>query len=399
MESDQPEAGATDPTASGAEPPGPAPEEAPAAPTDPAVLVDRLVEAGDWPDPALVGQIVEAGEAALGPLLDFMRTYPTEYQREIALYNGIGILGAIRSTAAIPVLVEIIRRYPEDSGERAAQALGEFGAIGFEPALELVQDPGMKGYARQNAIHAARQAAGSDPILRARLAAALRPILADAMDRTREKDRQAALEPDAEDDEESEGWVLEDLDDEDDLEDMDEEDEIFEEGDLGDESGEARTAASDEAADGGTARDLEPYEEVMFLVGDLAALADPEARGLIKTAFAENLVDTFWIDEKFVEEQYREGGEEASSPRDWLEDYRGRYREHMEALNRPRPPLRPLQQGPRSASYREPPDERPPLQPPETIRNTGPKLGRNDPCWCGSGKKYKKCHLGKEGAR
>lgn len=23
------------------------------------------------------------------------------------------------------------------------------------------------------------------------------------------------------------------------------------------------------------------------------------------------------------------------------------------------------------------------------------KLGRNDPCWCGSGKKYKKCHLGK----
>jgi uncharacterized protein YecA (UPF0149 family) len=22
------------------------------------------------------------------------------------------------------------------------------------------------------------------------------------------------------------------------------------------------------------------------------------------------------------------------------------------------------------------------------------KLGRNDPCWCGSGKKYKRCHLG-----
>jgi hypothetical protein len=24
---------------------------------------------------------------------------------------------------------------------------------------------------------------------------------------------------------------------------------------------------------------------------------------------------------------------------------------------------------------------------------TRPKIGRNDPCWCGSGKKYKKCHL------
>ena len=24
---------------------------------------------------------------------------------------------------------------------------------------------------------------------------------------------------------------------------------------------------------------------------------------------------------------------------------------------------------------------------------TESKPGRNDPCWCGSGKKYKKCHL------
>jgi preprotein translocase subunit SecA len=29
---------------------------------------------------------------------------------------------------------------------------------------------------------------------------------------------------------------------------------------------------------------------------------------------------------------------------------------------------------------------------PETIRRTMPKVGRNDPCPCGSGKKYKKCH-------
>jgi Predicted metal-binding protein related to the C-terminal domain of SecA len=25
-------------------------------------------------------------------------------------------------------------------------------------------------------------------------------------------------------------------------------------------------------------------------------------------------------------------------------------------------------------------------------QQAGPKLGRNDPCWCGSGLKYKKCH-------
>jgi hypothetical protein len=28
-----------------------------------------------------------------------------------------------------------------------------------------------------------------------------------------------------------------------------------------------------------------------------------------------------------------------------------------------------------------------------------PKIGRNDPCWCGSGKKYKKCHLSSDEAR
>ena len=29
---------------------------------------------------------------------------------------------------------------------------------------------------------------------------------------------------------------------------------------------------------------------------------------------------------------------------------------------------------------------------PATVRKSGPKVGRNDPCPCGSGKKYKFCH-------
>jgi preprotein translocase subunit SecA len=29
---------------------------------------------------------------------------------------------------------------------------------------------------------------------------------------------------------------------------------------------------------------------------------------------------------------------------------------------------------------------------PTTQTRSGPKIGRNDPCWCGSGKKFKKCH-------
>lgn len=31
------------------------------------------------------------------------------------------------------------------------------------------------------------------------------------------------------------------------------------------------------------------------------------------------------------------------------------------------------------------------IVPPATIRNESPRIGRNDPCSCGSGKKYKKC--------
>jgi preprotein translocase subunit SecA len=36
---------------------------------------------------------------------------------------------------------------------------------------------------------------------------------------------------------------------------------------------------------------------------------------------------------------------------------------------------------------------------PEPIRNTGAKVGRNDPCPCGSGKKYKNCHMKLEARR
>ena len=34
----------------------------------------------------------------------------------------------------------------------------------------------------------------------------------------------------------------------------------------------------------------------------------------------------------------------------------------------------------------------------QTVSNGGPKVGRNDPCPCGSGKKYKKCHGAKPGS-
>ncbi len=34
---------------------------------------------------------------------------------------------------------------------------------------------------------------------------------------------------------------------------------------------------------------------------------------------------------------------------------------------------------------------------PQTVKRSGAKIGRNDPCWCGSNKKWKKCHYPDEG--
>ena len=382
MASDRPEPDSTEPSEGLT-----TPEASYAGPPDPSTLVHRFVESGEWPDPALCEQLVAAGEGAVGPLLDFMRTYPdTKDPREAALYHGIGILGAIRSPAAMPTLIEILKRYPDDTGEEAARVIGEFGAAAFEPALDLVRDPQMKGYPLRHAIEAAKDAAVADPALRSRLAEALRPMLADAMDRTREADRLAEMEAEEEGEEETGGWTVVDLEESD----LSEGEDEFEGGEPGE------TPDEDASETDAVPPEVEPYEEVMFLVGDLADLADSQARTLIKQAFAEKLVDEFWIDEKFVDDQYRRGAEAPQPPLDWLEDYRERYEQHIEDMNRPEPPRRPSYQPSRPMAYSESTDRPAPVSQQETIRNIGPKLGRNDPCWCGSGKKYKKCHLGKD---
>ncbi len=68
------------------------------------------------------------------------------------------------------------------------------------------------------------------------------------------------------------------------------------------------------------------------------------------------------------------------------------------------PSLSGVRQAPRNLSYNDPgstasafekaerPEARGGGDEVQTIRREGPKVGRNDPCPCGSGKKYKKCH-------
>ena len=130
---------------------------------------------------------------------------------------------------------------------------------------------------------------------------------------------------------------------------------------------------------------------------DLANLADPLAMHLIETAFQEGLVDETIVDRKTVDKSYAAIAEPPDEDEDWLSMYKEGYESHIEEPSRlPLPRIaRPESHYEHQHGYKDierPPD--PPVIVP--IRNAGPKLGRNDPCWCGSGKKYKKCHLGKD---
>ena len=64
----------------------------------------------------------------------------------------------------------------------------------------------------------------------------------------------------------------------------------------------------------------------------------------------------------------------------------------------PKDALPPARRQPRLRAFRPgvPAGARPARRPRQAPAASGPpthKLGRNDPCWCGSGKKYKNCHM------
>src|SRR4051794_28514521 len=79
-------------------------------PRDARSLVERMVAAGEWPEPALMEQVVAAGDEAVEPLLEVLRTEPEGWPEEAPLYNAVGLLGEIRPPGAIPALVDVIRR-------------------------------------------------------------------------------------------------------------------------------------------------------------------------------------------------------------------------------------------------------------------------------------------------
>ena len=116
--------------------------------------------------------------------------------------------------------------------------------------------------------------------------------------------------------------------------------------------------------------------------------------------FDAELVDEFMIDRPSADELYDNGGEhpEPPDPESWLGEYRRRHTGHLAWEARRSSyesfPVRSFD----PASIRGAPDNAPLPPPVETIRLSGQRPGRNDGCWCGSGKKYKKCHMRQDDA-
>lgn len=154
---------------------------------DAQLLVDQMVAAGDWPDPSRLEQIINAGDAAVEPLLAVVRTvHDAEYDPG-PVSHAIGLLSILRPTTAIAELVAVITQHADDVVPDAAYALSKFGGPGFDALLDLCRDPAVTAVERSQMYGAAREAAGDDPVLRSRLAEFMRTSLQERMAKAREE--------------------------------------------------------------------------------------------------------------------------------------------------------------------------------------------------------------------
>jgi hypothetical protein len=312
-------------------------------------LVERLVAAGEWPEPQLLEDILAQGQAAVEPLREVVRRDVHGWPEEAPLCFAIDLLGTLGAVEAIPDLIALFSRYDNETLQSASTTLGLLGPPAFEALLGVVRNASLNPYQRTEASSGAIMASGGNEDLRQRVAAALREVLADYVARA----------PDLTEEE---------------------------------------------------------MEMASFLVTDLTQLTDPQAREIIDTAFKADIVDQGLMRPEDVEHYYKRQREEIPrpEPRAWLEEYKELYEDEMRAREElaRRPPATEEDWGDEGLDEDEEwedeewegdeewEDRGPRVDPQKQLpfEHSGPRLGRNDPCWCGSGKKYKNCHLERDRA-
>ena len=95
----------------------------------------------------------------------------------------------------------------------------------------------------------------------------------------------------------------------------------------------------------------------------------------------------FWeaVDEKIVDTVYQQDVQSSEEIQKHIESRRKALEKKLSEMKSVHPSAAQSSAGAPQAKQEE-------RTRPETYRRERPKIGRNDPCWCGSGKKYKKCH-------
>ncbi|QEH37464.1 preprotein translocase subunit SecA [Aquisphaera giovannonii] len=367
---------------------------------EPATLVARLIDAGEWPEVGLLERILAAGEGAVAPLLEVLRHPPEGDYGSMAVSHAIGLLGMMHVAEAVPAMVEAARRRWSEASDEASRTAAAFGSAAVAPLLEAIADPDVRGYRRLSLIESAFQAARDDPALHARvtevamglfdqIAAEAREGEALADELVAEADR-AANSGDAGD---IHGATIEEIDDVDDIEDIDDLEEFADEILLPDD----QVSRQDRDRQEEMFNEVIPEEELAHLASCLLRNVGKSAASPIEAAFEVGLIDTSIIDRDDLD---RPLPAVEPAPLDgWLEEYRSAYEEHLHYLarvaSRRHEPRHATDEPGRDSVDRGRP-RAPKVEPTAPIRNTGPRVGRNDPCWCGSGKKFKKCHMSKD---
>ena len=123
----------------------------------------------------------------------------------------------------------------------------------------------------------------------------------------------------------------------------------------------------------------EDYDEIWSSVAShLGTLRDEESREQVLALLEGEWLDPMFIDrDYYLEQMNAQKPPEPNLPYDLLGDFRRSFEFEQQRLKR--------LEAERRRQAREPEVR---LAKPRS----GPKIGRNEPCPCGSGKKYKKCH-------
>ena len=279
--------------------------------------VQRMVVNWDWPDPAILEDIIALGEDAVPAMEELLtpkllKKSHTQQREDSVVFYCIVALSVIRGPAALLFLIRIFAQADDDLLDVLPDAVSAFGPAAIDPLLTLVTDDTLGRYPRALSAEVAAGLAGDDTAASQRIADRIRPIVADYLFRYE-------------------------------------------------------------------ALDEKERDTLSALAGELVDLTDAQARPMLEQALAEGKFDNEEFDQKYLEETYCGDQERYVPPvRDLLEQYREDYRRQQEQ-----------QENEAHLAIFEPETGLQPIV-------LSPKIGRNDPCWCGSGQKYKRCHLAQD---